>query len=257
MESSEIKKPFERGGIAMSKILGTVKTIWLMSWAAFMTLFLFFPIMTTAFISKTGNLPFTLSKIWARVILFITGTRVKIRGKENINKKQSYVFISNHQSQFDILSIVATLGIQFRWVIKKEIMKVPLFGYALYKSRNIFVDRSNTERAKESIHRGLERLPDGVSVMVFAEGTRSPDGRLGKFKKGGFNIAQDKGFPILPVTVNGSRRVLPKKSFVFYPGTIDVVVGKPIDSTAVGKGALDELIAATRRAIEMNLVLDS
>ena len=241
----------------MNHIVRYAKIFWIYFWAVIMTLILFFPLIVVAFLSSTGNLPFTMSKIWARVMLLITGARVGIQGKEKIQKGQAYVIISNHQSVFDILAIVASLGIQYRWTIKKELLKIPLFGPALYASRNIFIDRSNPEKARESIRKGLGRLPAGVSVMFFAEGTRSIDGRLKEFKKGGFNVALENNYPILPVTVNGSRHVLPKGSLVFTPGRIRVVVGDPIDTRGYNHDTMAELMAKTRAAIQSNLALDT
>jgi 1-acyl-sn-glycerol-3-phosphate acyltransferase len=241
----------------MNHIVGYAKIFWVYFWAVILTLILFFPVIIVAFLSSTGNLPFTMSKIWARVMLLVTGVRVIIQGKEKIQKGQAYVIISNHQSLYDILALVMSLGVQYRWTIKKELLKVPLFGHALYASRNIFIDRSNPEKARESIRKGLDRLPPGVSVMFFAEGTRSPDGRLKEFKKGGFNVALEKHYPILPVTVNGSRHVLSKGSIVFTPGRIRVVVADPIDTRGYNHDTLTELMAKTRAAIQSNLVLDN
>ena len=241
----------------MNHIVRYAKIFWVYFWAVTMTLILFFPVIIVAFLSSTGNLPFTMSKIWAHVMLLVTGARVSIQGREKIQKGRAYVIISNHQSVFDILAIVTSLGVQYRWTIKKEILKVPLFGPALYASRNIFIDRSNPEKARESIRKGLDRLPAGVSVMFFAEGTRSPDGRLKEFKKGGFNVALEKNYPILPVTVNGSRHVLPKGSIVFTPGRIRVVVADPIETHGYNHDTMAELMAKTRAAIQSNLVLDN
>jgi 1-acyl-sn-glycerol-3-phosphate acyltransferase len=240
----------------MNHVVRYAKRCWICFWGIAMTLILFTPIMLASLMSRTGNLAFSLSKIWARVMLLVTGTRVAIQGREKMKKGCSYVIVSNHQSMFDILALVTSLGIQYRWTIKKELLKTPLFGYALYASRNIFIDRSNPEKARESIRKGLERLPAGVSIMFFAEGTRSPDGRLLNFKKGAFNVALEKSNPILPVTVNGSRQVLPRKSFVFNPGRIRVVVGDPIDTRGYSHETLAELMTKTRLAIQSNLVLD-
>ena len=240
----------------MNYVVRYAKIFWIYFWAITMTLILFVPIMLASVLSRTGNLAFSLSKIWARVMLLITGTRIDIQGREKMKQGRSYVIVSNHQSMFDILALVTSLGIQYRWTIKKELLKTPLFGYALYASRNIFIDRSNPEKARESIRKGLERLPAGVSIMFFAEGTRSPDGRLLNFKKGAFNVALEKSNPILPVTVNGSRHVLPRKSFVFTPGRIRVVVGDPIETQGYNHETLAELMAKTRSAIQSNLVLD-
>jgi 1-acyl-sn-glycerol-3-phosphate acyltransferase len=229
-----------------------LKIVWLASWAGLATVVLFLPIILAALLSSTGNLAFQLSRVWAWVMLKAAGVRTRIRGKEKIERGRSYVVIVNHQSLYDIPTLVTALGIQFRWIIKKEILKVPLFGHALYASRNIFIDRSNRESAVESIHRGMARLPPGASVLFFAEGTRSPDGEIHDFKKGGFVTAIEGKLPILPVTVNGSRRVLPKKSVVFQPGSIEVVVGDPIETTGCAGGVLEELMRSTRNTIVAN-----
>lgn len=210
------------------------------------------PIIAAGLLSRTGNLAFTLSKLWAYTILAVSLVRTEIKNKEKIQKGTSYIIISNHQSLYDIISLVTTLGIQYRWFIKREVLKVPLFGYGLYASRNIFIDRRNTERTIESINRGIKRLPKGASVMVFAEGTRSPDGQIHEFKKGGFMVAIAHKMQILPVTVNGSRRVMPKGSLVFKPGKIQVVVGEPIDTSGYTAYMVDELISKTRQAVMAN-----
>ena len=126
-----------------------------------------------------------------------------------IRKGQAYIIISNHQSHFDALALVTMLDIQFRWVAKKELLKIPIFGQALYAARNIFVDRSDSQKAVKSIQDGIKRLPPGVDILFFAEGARSPDGTLQAFKKGGFMTAIKASIPILPVSVNGSWKVLP------------------------------------------------
>jgi 1-acyl-sn-glycerol-3-phosphate acyltransferase len=235
-----------------TSLINILKIAWLSFWAVLATLILFIPLTAVALLSKTGNLAFSMSKIWAYTMLIITNVHPMIIGKEKIKKGRSYIIISNHQSEFDILALVTTLGIQFRWIIKKELKKAPLFGYALYASRNIFIDRSNTKDAIKSIHEGMSRLPDGASVMFFAEGTRSSDGSIQEFKKGGFMMAVEKGLPILPVTVNGSRKVLPKKSLVWNSGPIEVVVGDPIESTTYTQNNIQELIDRTRQTVVSN-----
>ncbi len=233
-------------------LFNILKIVWLSFWAIIATIILFIPITAAAIMSSTGNLAFSLSKLWAYTLLIVTNVHPHISGKEKIKKGQSYIIISNHQSEFDILALVTTLGIQFRWIIKKELKKAPLFGYALYASRNIFIDRSNPKDAIRTINEGISRLPAGASVLVFAEGTRSSDGKIQEFKKGGFIAAIEKGLPILPVTVNGSRKTLPKKSLVFKPGPIEVVIGDPIKTTGYGQENIIELIAKTRDVIISN-----
>lgn len=236
----------------MRSPMSYLKIVWLASWAGVATLVLFLPITLAALLSRTGNLAFQISRVWAWVMLKAGGVHTRIRGKERIERGRSYVVITNHQSLYDIPTLVTALGIQFRWIIKKEVLKVPLFGYALYASRNIFIDRSNRESAIESIHRGMARLPRGTSVLFFAEGTRSPDGKIHDFRKGGFVTAIEGKLPILPVTVNGSRKVLAKKSIVFQPGSIEVVVGDPIETAGYTGEGLGELMRRTRDTIVSN-----
>ncbi|PKN52726.1 MAG: 1-acyl-sn-glycerol-3-phosphate acyltransferase [Deltaproteobacteria bacterium HGW-Deltaproteobacteria-13] len=236
----------------MKSLIRIVCVVWLGFWASIATVILCIFIIPAGLLSRTGNLAFSLSKLWAYTMLAISFVRTEIKNKDKIRQGTSYIIISNHQSLYDIISLVTTLGIQFRWIIKKEILKVPIFGYGLYASRNIFIDRSNTSSAIESINRGFNRLPAGVSVMVFAEGTRSPDGKIHEFKKGGFVTAVRRKIPILPVTVNGSRRILPKKSLAMKPGNIQIVVGDPIDVTGYTIDTVQDLIDKTRQEIIKN-----
>jgi 1-acyl-sn-glycerol-3-phosphate acyltransferase len=131
---------------------------------------------------------------------------------------------------------------------------MPLFGWALYASKNVFIDRGNRDKAIASINKAVSRLPQDVSLMVFAEGTRSNDGRLQKFKKGGFTIAIERKMPILPVVVKGSRQILPKGSLVVKSGTIDVVVCDPIPTDGYSHDTINELIDVIRRVIEQELL---
>ena len=236
----------------MKSIYKAICVTWLGFWAAIATVFSGIPVTVAGMFSHTGNLAFSISKLWAYIMLAVSFVRTEIRNIDKIHKGTSYIIISNHQSLCDIIVLVTTLGIQYRWIIKKEILKIPIFGYALYASRNIFIDRSNTTRAIESINKGINRLPKGVSVMVFAEGTRSPDGQIHEFKKGGFITAVTRKIPILPITVNGSRRVLPKGSLTLKPGKIQVVIGDPIDTSGYTTDTVQKLIDKTRQTIIAN-----
>jgi 1-acyl-sn-glycerol-3-phosphate acyltransferase len=236
----------------MKSLFKAIRVAWLFLWAAIATIILGIPVMIAGLLSRTGNLAFSISKLWAYTMLAVSFVRTEIKNKQKIQKGTSYIIISNHQSLYDIIALVTALGIQYRWFIKKEVLKIPIFGYALYASRNIFIDRSNTARAIESINKGIDRLPKGVSIMVFAEGTRSPDGQIHEFKKGGFMAAIAHKIPILPVTVNGSRRVLPKGSLVVKPGKIQVVIGNPIDTSGYTTDTVGELIDKTRQAVIAN-----
>jgi 1-acyl-sn-glycerol-3-phosphate acyltransferase len=236
----------------MKSLFKAICVAWLGLWAAIATIFLGIPVMVAGMLSRTGNLAFSISKLWAYTMLAVSFVSTEIKNKEKIQPGTSYIIISNHQSLYDIIALVTTLGIQYRWFIKKEVLKIPIFGYALYASRNIFIDRANTASAIESINKGIDRLPKGVSVMVFAEGTRSSDGKIAEFKKGGFVTAIRRKIPILPVTVNGSRRVLPKGSLAMKPGKIQIVIGDPIDTSGYTTETTQELIDKTRQVVIEN-----
>ena len=229
------------------------KIAWLFCWLIIATLLVFPPLTLVSLVSKTGNGMFMLARWWAGLILKVTAVHVVVRGAEKIDRSRAYMIISNHQSHFDGPALAWGLGgVQFRWIAKKELLKIPVFGHCLYSSRNIFIDRTDRASAHASIQEGMSKLPDGAGVMCFAEGTRSDTGRVGPFKKGGFAAAVQHQMPLLPITINGSRHVLPKGNVMFRSGIIEVVVGDPIETAGKTIHDLDELIEVTRRVILSN-----
>ena len=187
--------------------------------------------------------------IWARVNSIVTPMVVETRGKLNIDKTQSYVIVSNHQSQYDIFVLYGWLGIDFKWVMKMELRKVPALGIACEKIGHIFIDRSNTEAALRSLDEAKSKIVNGTSVIFFPEGTRSLDGNLGNFKKGAFKMALDLGIPILPVTISGTRAILPTKSFDLFPGRATMTIHPPVDIKGYDSGNVKALIDKTRDII--------
>lgn len=231
-------------------MLRTAKSIWILFWASLLTLVLFLPIVAAALLGKRGDAPFRGTQVFAWAILKLTGIRLNVTGREHIVPGQRYVILSNHASYFDPPVLVLALGLQYRWVIKKELRKVPLFGLALETSRNLFIDRSKGSDALSSIKRGVAQLPDGTGILLFPEGTRSRDGQLLPFKKGGFVIARDGGLPILPVTIRGSHDRLPKGTAAFSTGLIDVIIHPPV---ATAGRTVEELMGEVRGTIESAL----
>lgn len=209
-------------------MLRTLKAVWILFWAAMLTLLLFLPIVIAALVGKRGDAAFHGTQVYAWCILKLTGIRLVVSGREHIAPGQRYVIVSNHASYFDPPALVLALGLQYRWVIKKELRRIPLFGLALETSRNLFIDRSKGGDALASIKQGVAQLPDGTGILLFPEGTRSLDGRLLPFKKGGFVIARDGGLPLLPITIRGSHERLPKGSAAFTSGVIEVIVHPPV-----------------------------
>jgi 1-acyl-sn-glycerol-3-phosphate acyltransferase len=178
---------------------------------------------------------------------------VKVIGVENMDKRQSYVVVSNHQSQFDIFVLYGWLGVDFKWVIKQELRKVPAIGIACEKIGHIFIDRSNRERALASLHQAKKNIVNGTSVIFFPEGTRSQDGSLGLFKKGAFKMAIDLELPILPITIVGTKEILPSNSMDLFPGKARMIIHRPIDTAGFNDGNLQNLIEATYSVIKSGL----
>jgi len=215
-----------------------------------LTLILFLPIVVAALCGKRGDAAFQGTRVYAWLILKLCGVRLRVRGRENIQPGRRYVILSNHASYFDPPALVLALGLQYRWVIKKELRKVPLFGLALETSRNLFIDRSRGSDALESIKRGVARLPDDTSILIFPEGTRSWDGKLLPFKKGGFVIARDGQLPILPITIRGSHDRLPKGRAAFTTGEIEIVIHPPMET---GVLPVEDVMTDVRNSIASSL----
>ncbi len=177
----------------------------------------------------SARLAFHVGTLWSWLLCVLNFTWVSVRGREHMQPGQSYIIMCNHQSQFDILSFYGNWRRQFRWVMKEELRKVPGLGWYCSAGGHVFIDRSNREKAIASLMRAKPLLTNGISVVFFPEGTRSNDGRLREFKKGGFIMAQDLGLPILPVTISGSRHVLPNRTIKLLPGRIHIQIHQPID----------------------------
>jgi 1-acyl-sn-glycerol-3-phosphate acyltransferase len=187
--------------------------------------------------------------IWARVNAFLTPMFVRVSGKENINPRQSYVIVSNHQSVYDIFLIYGWLGIDIKWIMKKELRKIPGVGFGSEKVGHIFIDRSNSMKALESINEAKRKLVNGTSVVIFPEGTRSKTKELGTFKRGAFKIAYDVNLPILPITVINTKNILPTNSINILPGFVKMVIHKPIQLNHYNEKESERMIEEVRRRI--------
>lgn len=190
---------------------------------------------------------------WARLNSFITPMRVQISGRENIDPNQSYVIVSNHKSHYDIFLLYGWIGIDFKWVMKASLIKVPFLGPACDKLEHIFIDRSNTQAALKSINEAKKRIVNGTSVLFFPEGTRSPKGNMLPFKKGAFKFASDLNLPLLPVTIVGTEKILPKGTISLLPGDAEMKIHEPISLEGVDEESLKDLIQETRRVIQSGL----
>ncbi len=190
---------------------------------------------------------------WSRLSSLVTPMTVKVHGEEKIDPKQSYVVVANHQSQYDIFAVYGWLPVDFRWVLKQELRKVPIIGVYCEKAGHVYIDRSDTESALASINRAKERITGGTSIFFFAEGTRSLTGELLPFKKGAFKFALDLELPILPVTIRGTRDVLPANTIDLFPGSAELIIHDPIAVDSYSEETMNDLISQTRDTIASGL----
>jgi 1-acyl-sn-glycerol-3-phosphate acyltransferase len=186
---------------------------------------------------------------WAKIILRVCGVKVEVRGTEDIKKDIPFIYISNHQSYFDIFVLLAGLPAEFKFLMKQELMKIPLLGITMRKAGYLSVDRDDTRNAIKSMDMAAEKIRNGASVLVFPEGTRSEDGHVQAFKKGGFHMALKAGCDIVPVAIVNSRAIVPKGSLRINKGTIKMNIGKPIPLKDYSKRDINDLIERTREAI--------
>ncbi len=201
-----------------------------------------------------GKHVYCIGRFWAWLILTLGGVAIRVHGLERLDARQPYLFMVNHQSNVDIPVLLRSLaGFQLRWIAKKELLWVPFFGWAMWAGKHIAVNRSDSAGALGTLKKAAMRMANGISVVVFPEGTRSLDGRLQPFKRGGFLLAAKTGTPVVPVTINGSQRILPKGAWRLRPGVVDVHVSEPIAMIDRRPGAIRALADEVQRTIEKEL----
>lgn len=191
--------------------------------------------------------------IWARVVAWATPVRVRVVGREHIDPDQSYVIVSNHLSHYDVLTLYGWLEIDFKWVMKKELKKLPMIGYACHKLDHIFIDRANRAAAIASLNEARQNLSAGTSILFFPEGTRSRSGHLMRFKKGAFKMAVDLDLPILPVALVGTRDVMPADSWHVFPGQVFLIFHPPVATDEYNDDTMDRLMENVRETIQTSL----
>ena len=180
---------------------------------------------------RDGKVGYRLARWWMAFNLWMSGVRVKVSGLERLDRSRQYVFMSNHRSAADIVAIGWALwDYQIRFVAKKELLRVPVFGWGLWALKNIIIDRSNHVQAVRSYAVAGQRIRRGISVVVFPEGTRGEGDELLPFKKGGFVLALETGTPIAPVALVGTSQVMPKNSMRVESGEVEVRIGEPIET---------------------------
>jgi len=212
-----------------------------------------FVAITSPFLSGGGNTVHRVANLWARLLLLISNVKVEVKGKENVLVDRPQIFMANHQSNFDIFIVQAYIPCRFRWLAKKELFKIPVFGPAMERVGAIAIDRENRVSAIKSLDEAAQKIKEGgIPVATFPEGTRSRDSRIKPFKKGVFYMAIKSGVPVIPISIIGSGKIMSKRSLNVHPGKITMVIGKPIEIRDYSIESRDELITKVRDAIVRN-----
>jgi 1-acyl-sn-glycerol-3-phosphate acyltransferase len=204
---------------------------------------------------KRGRMFHAIARGWARAVLFVCSVRVTVNGLNKVDMSRNYVYVSNHASMFDIPVILAGIPDQIRIIYKKELDIIPFFGWGLKFGSYIGIDRGRGSRAVRSLDQAVEKIRHGASVLMYAEGTRTLDGKLQPFKRGAFNLALKAGIPVVPLTVNGTFSILPKRSVRVRPGAVELVLDAPIPvPEGEGKEAETRLMHEVHEVIARNYI---
>jgi 1-acyl-sn-glycerol-3-phosphate acyltransferase len=210
------------------------------------------PVILLSLITSSGRPAYIISRIWGWLISKTAGVTFSLQGGDKVVPGVSYIITPNHQGNIDILALMLMLPTPYRWVIKKELEKIPIFGWALRRMA-VSINRANKVQAVRTLRQGADKLKEGWSLLIYPEGTRTPDGNLQDFKKGAFMMAVDTGVPILPVTINGAFKILPKKTLDLTPGHITVTISDPIPTEGLTEKDVPQLMESTRAAIMEHL----
>jgi len=197
--------------------------------------------------NKDGRmLHFYVAVPWAKVILWVCGIKVRTKGQENIDASVPRIYMTNHQSYFDIFALLANIPVNFKFIMKQELMRIPILGFTMKKAGYIGIERDDPRKAIQSMNEAAEKIKGGVSMVIFPEGTRGIDGRLQSFKKGGFHLACKSGCDIVPVAIMDSYRIVPKGSLKINKGSFGMKIGKPISVKGYNRKNISRLMDHVR-----------
>lgn len=234
----------------MKYVLRPFYWLWqyLIAWPLLMVLTVFTAVFTVCTVFwKNAEFVHKVQQFWSRSFFWLMFLPVSVDGQEHIVPGQSYVFVANHQSMFDVWLVYGWLPVIFKWLMKAELRKVPFVGTGCKAAGHIFIDRRNAKAAMESLKEVEKQLMNGVCTVIFPEGTRSLNGEVGRFKRGAFQIAWDLGLPVIPLSLDGCYEVLPKGKPFVYRAPVHMHIGEPIDLKQFSDP--NEAIDAVRNAV--------
>jgi len=231
-------------------LLHFLRALFAVPFALFLTLAVsLIALFTTLVLRREAASVQGLASLWARSICSASGVDVTISGTGQLNPEKPYIFAANHSSQFDIFVLQGFLGIDFRWLAKKELFNVPIWGPAMRRSGYIPIDRSHGRKAIKSLDEAAQKIAAGTSVIIFPEGTRSKDGKLHDFKAGAMVLAIKSAVPIVPVAILGTFEILPKGKLLMTPGKVQIRVGRPIETKNCSSRDKHELARVAQEAV--------
>jgi 1-acyl-sn-glycerol-3-phosphate acyltransferase len=230
-----------------------IRTVVIPTWIVFITFICALAAIALSFWKKGGDLSHLAGRFWAKSVLLVSRAKVTVRGSHHIDPCATYIYMANHQSMFDILALLGYLPVQFRWLAKKELFQIPVFGQSMARVGYISIDRSNRKSAYNSIQEAAQKIAQGVSVVIFPEGTRSADGQIKSFEAGGFHLAIRSGRPIVPVVICGTHHIMPKGSLRIRPGRILVSIHPPVETASCNSKTKKVLRDTVRSIMKQDL----
>jgi len=225
------------------------RSAWVISSFSVVTFFCSIMAIISGIINPYSNFTNGVIRFWAGTLLKISGIKTNVSGLEKIDPSQAYIFMSNHQSTFDIMACLAFIPGTARFLAKQELFRIPVFAHGMRAVGMIPIDRGNSKKARESLDQAVTEVKKGVSVIIFPEGTRTKDGNIQTFKKGGFVLAMKGNIPIAPMVLSGAREIMQKKDLHFNKGSIQMEFLEPVLSTEYNYEQRNQLIQKVRDSI--------
>jgi 1-acyl-sn-glycerol-3-phosphate acyltransferase len=206
---------------------------------------------------RRGKVIHHYGRLWGKIALLVNRVKVRVEGIEHLKGEGPYIFMSNHQGTYDIFALLGHLPFQFRWLAKKELFSIPFFGWVMAAAGYISIDREGTRKTVEAMNEAARKIREGMSLLIFPEGSRSPDGSIQPFKKGGFTLAIKSKVPIIPISISGSREVMPKEKFTSASGEIRIRIDHPIEIQNYSLKDRKSLMEKVSKTISKNFKLIS
>jgi 1-acyl-sn-glycerol-3-phosphate acyltransferase len=232
-----------------------LRTIFVWSCVVFFTLVLGLCAFLTFPFDRKGKVIHLYARLWGWLILRCSGVKVQVTGLEHIDHSRPFIYMSNHQGSFDIFVLLASLPVQFRWVAKVGLFRIPILGWAMSTAGYISLDRSKRKRAHRNMETAARTIQEGTSVVIFPEGSRSYDGALQPFKNGGFTLAIRARVPVVPITINGSWAIMPRTTLRIKKGMVRLIIEQPVETAGLTMTDRRRLIQEMEHKIGTHLSL--